>query len=243
MKYISLIVILVVFGTSSYSGRQLPSTITKCKAKDSHFNVCLKSVLQDLSKELAKGVKELKLPPIDPYVIPELQVQTSWMNGTFTNIGVYNIDKYIVTDVEIDDGKAILLKIDVPYLDTEFKYRIDGKLVQLNFIGEGNADARFSDVAAAIRVDYKKVQKHGKTYLDVEDVEFKVVKIKAEKIYFHNLFSNNPELTKQFNGVILENQEVLLGELYPIAEKIAKPMFLSILKAVFDEYSISELYN
>lgn len=62
-------------------------------------------------------------------------------------------------------------------------------------------------------------------------------------MYFHNLFRNNPEITKTVNKVIEDNQDELFKDIHPLVEKIISEIDLSMFKGVFDTYSLNELFD
>lgn len=61
-------------------------------------------------------------------------------------------------------------------------------------------------------------------------------------IYFDDLFHNNKELTETTNAVINENSEEILKELKPLVEETISTITFSIVKEVFDKFSVDELF-
>ncbi|GJQ84877.1 hypothetical protein Trydic_g495 [Trypoxylus dichotomus] len=240
----ALVVIFLCFGVCPSFGRKLPSFVTKCKLKDPEVVSCVKNRIEEYQKYIIDGVKEFHIPNLNPYVVPQVNIQLSWMNSTFTNVEVYSINNYTIDnfDMDFDEG---FLKVRMSHKSVSMKgpYEMDGKLSQLNFHGEGEMENDNSGIVGDITVNGKKVTRHGKEYFEMDSATYKFASYKVDRVYFSNLFANNAELTERVNKIINENSDELFADTYPAVEKIIDALVVNIIKATFGRYSLDELFD
>lgn len=86
----------------------------------------------------------------------------------------------------------------------------------------------------------KKIQKHGKEYLDFESIDYHV-KIGDFKTQMNDLFQDNPELTSNMNRIFNENSQSLIADYEEIARGILGEYMLGELRRVFRAFPLDEL--
>ncbi|GJQ84882.1 hypothetical protein Trydic_g500 [Trypoxylus dichotomus] len=234
----------MIFGYSAVNGKELPSFVKKCKRDDPGLNDCVKNALIEFKKYLPDGVEEMKLPPLNPYVLPEANIATPWMNTTLMNLKLYNSYDYVLDyfDINLNEG-IIKLNTTVDHMEMNSRYEIDGKILQFTLHGEGEMEGKVNNTKVGIILSGKKIQRKGKEYLILEKIDYKLLEPPKAYMYFHDLFRNNPEITERVNMVIQENQEELFKDIYPLVEKIVSTIDLSLFKGVFDNFSLDELFD
>lgn len=105
--------------------------------------------MRSLKHRLLDGIPELYIPPLDPLVIPELTFHqnsgTVFLQSTYKNIEIRGLSSFIISDVKVDLGNLTLsAKFSVPILDVRAKYSMNGKIMMMPLIGEGDCEATFS---------------------------------------------------------------------------------------------------
>lgn len=76
-----------------------------CKRKDPALNKCVKEMLESLIKRSPKGLAELKIPPMDPFVIPKVTLdqgssEAVKLKATFNDLVTSGLTKTEVNDVK-----------------------------------------------------------------------------------------------------------------------------------------------
>ncbi|KRT86740.1 hemolymph juvenile hormone-binding protein [Oryctes borbonicus] len=239
-----LFICTVCFSYSAIYGKELPSFVKKCKRNDPGLNDCMKNALIEFKKYLPDGVEEMKLPPLNPYLLPKANIETPWMNTTLTNLKLYNSYGYTLDYFDIDLDKGVIkLNTTVDHMEMNSRYEIDGKILQFVLHGEGEMEGKVNNTKVGIILNGTKINRKGKEYLILENIDYKLLEPPKAYMYFHDLFRNNPEITERVNMVIQENQEELFKDIYPLVEKIISTIDLSLFKGVFDNFSLDELFD
>lgn len=103
--------------------------------------------MMDIRIYLERGIKELNLVPMDPYVLPEVVLSTDWMNTTFNNMRVYRMSAFEINTIQVDFDKNPFVTIDYyhPYTEIKSHYRLDGTLLKIPIHADGESEARFSE--------------------------------------------------------------------------------------------------
>lgn len=99
----------------------------------------------DFKPYLRDGVKEMKVPSLNPYVLPTATIRTNWMNTTLTNLNLYNSHDYVVDyfDIDLDQG-VIRLNLTTDHMEMNSQYEIDGRILQFILHGEGKMEGNVS---------------------------------------------------------------------------------------------------
>lgn len=107
----------------------------------------LKVVEEDVRPHLANGIKEMGIPPLEPLVIPEANLDSgSSFNGKFKNIQVYYASEFVIKNFHINlDKNEVKFPIYFPRLRLKSDYTIRGRLLILDLNGNGTADGNLSN--------------------------------------------------------------------------------------------------
>ncbi|GJQ84876.1 hypothetical protein Trydic_g494 [Trypoxylus dichotomus] len=240
----ALVVVFLSFLFGLSHGKELPSFINKCKLSDPAINECMKNRVQEFTKYLPEGVKELRLLSVKNYVVPEMTLKLPWANVTLKDAKFEPLYDYVVDTFNMDLDKGELkIKLSHKYISLKADYVLDGKLIQLNIHGEGKAEAKTVDIVGDATITGKKKSKNGQEYFEVETATYKFTKHKLDNVYLSNLFGDNVELTKRINDLISENREELFADAYPALEIIMSSLILNLFKAPFNTFSLGELFD
>jgi len=81
------------------------SYIKPCKRKDPHLERCLINLIQGLEPRLSKGLPEMRIPPLDPFRLPEVKLNqqgTGSVNfeAIFKNIVAEGAKKFNISQLK-----------------------------------------------------------------------------------------------------------------------------------------------
>lgn len=220
---------------------KLPPYIKICKRNSE----ALKCVLENIERcrpYLAKGIPRLLIPALDPLNLPELDIVGNNLRIKLKNLKVHNLPSLKVVDgkLEFEDFK-LALKLNIPHIYNEFEYEAEGKILVLNFHGNGSGYTNGSDINLDIDAKAHPVSKEGRTTLAVDYVN---VKYKATTGKFHvdNLFRDQKELNDQTNRLINENFREFEDEISPDIGKSISSVITRIATNILEKYSFDELF-
>lgn len=105
----------------------------------------MKKAATNFKKYLAAGLPEMKIPAFDPYMVPKADIETSWLNGSLTNLKLYNSHDFEVNNFNMDlDRGRVELNFTIAYMVMKARYDIDGKILQFTLHGEGELEGKIS---------------------------------------------------------------------------------------------------
>lgn len=113
------------------------------------YNNCLTEVISNLGPELARGISDFNLPPLDPYDCPSLNLKYNLPFFTIRlNISDYQIidaTKYIVQSVNVNPYNLTLnVNVKIPQIVTKLNYNVKGTVLFLNVTGIGKFEGNSS---------------------------------------------------------------------------------------------------
>lgn len=88
----------------------------------------------------------------------------------------------------------------------------------------------------------KRLMRKGKEHVDFDKISLELHFGNQNTLVFENIFRGNKELTDQTNKIISENIEGIMMEIKPVFDETVAQLVLSLLKGVFDRYSIDDLF-
>ncbi|XP_065171727.1 uncharacterized protein [Atheta coriaria] len=220
--------------------------------KASFINVCkrnsdsdaLKCVLDNVERcreHLAKGIPRLVIPPMDPLIVPSLDIIGHNLNINLKNLNVHNLLALNVAGGDLKLGHSLVLNLTVPYVFTKFQYEADGKLLGLVFKGDGDGYVNASDVTINIEAKSHPVHRNQQTYLDIDYIHVEY-KAKTGMINIENLFKKQDELNAATNKLINDNFNAFDNEIAPDIAKSISALIESIARNLFEKFSYDEMF-
>lgn len=112
------------------------SYVQPCRRSDPEINKCIKNSFNYIRPYIAKGLTELKTPPLEPLRIEELAMENNAgavrIKALFTDIVALGAGNYTVKDVRSDVKKLrIDMSLGIPRVETRGKYEIIGNVLLL----------------------------------------------------------------------------------------------------------------
>ncbi|KAF4528889.1 hypothetical protein B566_EDAN017382 [Ephemera danica] len=133
-----LVTVLVGFAAAAKS-RPIPSFIPVCKRTARDFDACVLKATESLRPKLARGIPELRVPALEPLVVPQVRLEQQGtravnFNCTLTDVHVFGLSEFqiISENADVVDKMQISGRVRLPTLRLESDYEIDGRIL-LNF--------------------------------------------------------------------------------------------------------------
>ncbi|XP_045467273.1 protein takeout-like [Harmonia axyridis] len=237
-----LFLLLSTFLVSALTAN-MPARFKKCNYKD---NVCLKDSLQDALGKISKGVPELKVPSIDPLVVPELVVPAG--SGIikcvqhYKNLSLLGICSHKVANFTFDLEKG-KLQLDATFekISMEGIYQINGNVLVLPVEGNGLFSIRGEKGTTTLSMDFDTVSDKNEKHIKVKKISL-ILRPSHLTLQFDNLFNGNKMLGDNINKVLNDNWKDIFNELGPSYFEAFAQIIKNSSQIFFDAVPVSELF-
>ncbi|KAI5693598.1 hypothetical protein M8J76_014354 [Diaphorina citri] len=228
------------------TSNRLPPFLKVCSRNDPNLNECVKHSIEHLRTYLANGIPQLGLPPCEPLVIPELIMNQGSgavnVQSIYRNITIFGPSAYLVKAVRLDlDKKRIRVKIELPRLQLNADYVINGRILMMPISGVGKSEGNYTDIAASLILQAEPFQAGGREHLHISQV-FTDFSIGHASLYLSGLFDGDLELGRAMNEFLNENWRNVAAEMKPILEETIAELFRKYANVIFHKYSVDQLF-
>ncbi|CAH2238204.1 jg11486 [Pararge aegeria aegeria] len=211
-----------------------------CARNSPDVNDCLVEAVEYGISVMADGIKDLGVPPVDPYVQKELrleyknnQVQVKMNNK---DIRVEGLKHSTVRDARLRaDEDSFHLEIDMysPAVSMSGKYEGGGSYNALNITARGTYQTNMTDLVYTWKLDGKPETINNEVYVRIKSFYMRP-DVTSMKVHLTNDSPESKELTELGVRLVNENWKVLYKELLPFAmtnwnkigTKVANKVFL-----------------
>jgi hypothetical protein len=152
--------------------------------------------------------------------------------------------------------------INIPKLSFVGKYTLKIKILVLDISGKGDMDGSFENSRARVKMQARKYQKNGETYMKFDLFNIKI-QVGKNKINLKNLFNGDPNLGRIGNEVRKDNikikghkddiffftpqfitqpSELFLAEIIPGLEKNLAEIFTKTANEIVENASFDEMF-
>ncbi|KAL0281493.1 UNVERIFIED_CONTAM: hypothetical protein PYX00_002465 [Menopon gallinae] len=238
----------ILFATVScvIAAVQVGDITTVCKRNDPNLSECMKNSAHSIRSKLGKGIKQLRIPKMDPMIIPKVHLASGGgpvsLDSTFTNVEVEGLSNYEIKNINIDfDRKEIQAEAFVPVLNMKSQYETNGKILNLPITGSGDSHSKYTGVKANIKLKFKPENRNGQEYWNLEKSDFDV-DVQHADIYLDNLFNGNKQLGDTMNTLIAENWQLVFQEMKPAVRDTVNALVSDMTSKVFNHFSLEELF-
>ena len=125
--------------------------VTSCSpTKNSdQYDECIKKQLEAITPYLKKGIPSLKLPALDPLILPSLTVDRNLealkIKANMSKIHVYGATNFFVDELHANPNDlSVFIKVQMPYVHVKGDYDVQGRLLLLPLSGVGYFKGNFS---------------------------------------------------------------------------------------------------
>lgn len=113
------------------------------------MNECLRKAIESIRQNLTEGIPELLIPPCEPLIIPEIQIQQNAgairMDSEYSNIVISGISNFTLRDISVDPvSNHLQADLWFPVLQMKSNYYVHGKILLMPLSGNGTAYGNFS---------------------------------------------------------------------------------------------------
>ncbi|XP_041973946.1 uncharacterized protein LOC121729489 [Aricia agestis] len=136
-----------------------------CKRDQDTVNECVRNSIEELRPHLLRGIPEIRVPSIDPYVVDELRPVQGNLNVLFKNVRVTGAGDFQMKRLDVDiESRRVNTTITVPALHFEGYYSVDAHVLSVPIKGSGNFAANLTECEATVILKYEVEDRNGKVY-------------------------------------------------------------------------------
>lgn len=221
-KFIILSIAIAAYFLAA-NAQAAPEYIKQCKRSDPKIIACYKRSLMHLRPYLAKGIPEIDMPAVEPFIMDTLTLQlTDGPQGykvSMKNIEVFGASNYEVKSMKLsENGKPFEATIYIPKLTIETKYTSSGVLLIIPASGGGDFHGVLQGVTANLTGKVSSKIKNGLTYLHVDSLNLDLG-IEKVQLSISNVLHNNQILTDATNLFLRENGLEVARAMQPQLQK------------------------
>ncbi|KAE9534844.1 hypothetical protein AGLY_008136 [Aphis glycines] len=223
-----------------------------CKKSDPNLEKCLKTSIQSVIPDLAEGYPKLRIPAIEPFELPSLEIEHGKGSSKAVSIDlklkdvkIMGLTSTVIDSLKVDvDNYKMSGKISFTKpLEITGQYTVNGKVLVLPITGNGPCTLVLHDPVLDVKeVSGTPFEKNGKTFVQIKKVDLKVASVKKLNVKLENLFNGNKQLGDSMNSILNENWEVLLDELKPAFEEAIGAIAQDIINKVFQKTAYSDIF-
>ncbi|XP_014281166.1 protein takeout [Halyomorpha halys] len=234
-----------------HSGAIIPTYAEVCYRDDPtrDLNECLVGSIQTLIKKISgEGIRELGLPPLDPWRVEKASVTLGSgdpfkVSMTTLDADTYGFSRIQIYDVRmsLDNPKRITLEVDFSNKKVfiEGNYEAEGSIADFPILAKGAFNLSMSDLSGTFKMKGHLVSRDGEQYLMVDRASMRPY-VGNMTFFMTNDNSKYPELTALFIGLVNQFWKSIYTETLPYAEEnfdqVIRPIFnLATLKIPFNQ--------
>ncbi|KAL3282191.1 hypothetical protein HHI36_005385 [Cryptolaemus montrouzieri] len=196
---------------------------------------------------LIEGIKELGIPPIDPFKLPYLSVNRSIeefsINSVLKNIKATGLGNYIIDKVEFDPAHlSSVVRYTLPWVYMEMEYDVLGQLLRIPLQSKGFFKGNFTNTQMVVKCTKKTYERDGETYLRIDKMS---VKGQVGDGWV-KMTSKNPEM--QFAADLIsnffnENPRAVFDAVNPIFVEFTADLFKAMANQILANIPVKELFK
>ncbi|XP_056641288.1 uncharacterized protein LOC130447991 isoform X3 [Diorhabda sublineata] len=229
-------------------GKMIPEYLPRCNRYDKNLNDCLLTATETMKPYLRKGIPELKIPPFEPFIIPEINLEqgTSALNfkATLINTEIYGLTDYTFTRFDFDvPNLQFFCDCNINCLTLKGNYTVSGKIFVAPILGSGTFTASVENCNASVYQKVKIEKLRNDQDFIVPTLTNSSINVSGPKANLQGLFNGNKQLSEITNKIINDNINELFQDLKPVLEKIMTEILEDmLLKAIEGQVPFDELY-
>ncbi|XP_044752569.1 uncharacterized protein LOC123312284 [Coccinella septempunctata] len=219
-----------------------------CNREDPNLSSCVVNSIEKARPYVIEGIKELNIPPIDPFILPYASVNRTIselvsINSVLRNAKTLGLGNYVVDNVSVDlPNHAIEFRYTLPWAYLEMEYDVSGQLLQIPLQSKGFFKGNFTDTQMVVKATIESYQREGETYYRIHKMTVKGqvgdgwVKMTAK----------NPDL--QFGADLIANAfnadpRAILDAVNPIFVEFAADLFKAVGNQVLARVPATKIFS
>ncbi|KAJ8916724.1 hypothetical protein NQ315_013928, partial [Exocentrus adspersus] len=220
--------------------------VKQCYEGDPEVIKCFISALHHLRPYLAKGIPDIELPSVEPFIMEELSLSlTTGPNGykvSLKNIDIFGASNFTMTKMKLsENGKPFEAIINIPQLQIHSRYQSSGVLIILPASGNGTFHGKLEGLRATIKGRTSVNERDNLKYLHVDSLDVDI-QVKNVHLAVSNIYRNNVILTQAINLFLRENGMEVFKIMLPQLTKKLSGLFMSIANQLLTHVAIEMFY-
>ncbi|XP_061392808.1 circadian clock-controlled protein daywake [Musca vetustissima] len=214
------------------------SWLRTCPRENPNEDKCFRKFFEGCFPALATGIPEIGVNGFEPLHIDQVSVQKGSGNlilaGGFQNLVIRGPSNATVKRAVLDLEKKILnFELEIPLLRIRAKYNLNGHILVLPLVGNGDVRLALKDVKTAV---YTKISLRNapEEVIHIDDMKV-TFNVGSMRIHLHNLFNGNEILAASINSFLNQNGNDVIAELRPDLEKGLADIFHGLWNNVFSK--------
>ncbi|XP_063224814.1 circadian clock-controlled protein daywake-like [Bacillus rossius redtenbacheri] len=235
------------WGTGAVGGRrpEVPNYVQVCKRNDPLYTECVLQSIENIRPRLAKGIPKMRVPPLEPFVLPMLDVERDTNNlkirAHLENITASGGSGFIVDKLRLDPYKLSLsMVVRVPRVSAQADYDVTGRLLVVPLRGQGLFLGKFTDTRVEVEASAKEHEVDGKKRLQVDQLRSKVT-VGGVDFKFLNKNPADAVITNTATAFIQENRRRVLEVAMPVIEETVDEVGTALANSIFQALPLEEL--
>lgn len=200
--------------------------------KHPEFNACLLQFWKDKNNEFINGIPELKIPPLDPMTIDNIQFNEKasvvQVTATFSKVVVKGLRGLVPKSVNVDPAtKTIKLALSIPALYVTGTYNIDGVILLLPVKGNGPFTLNLTNIEGE---GVCHLSREGdKVKLGALKITFKIgtIRVRLDSLV------GEPSVGEAINNMLNDNSQQIFDDIKPKIEQQLGERILDIVRDGF----------
>ncbi|KAH8235874.1 hypothetical protein KR032_009803, partial [Drosophila birchii] len=225
-----------------------------CKVED---ETCFVAQAQAFLKAFKLGLPNLKMSSLEPLELGTVRVESGGHSESvqfklvmsqaklynLANTGVVKSLKGFVKDPSFSKPLKLVMVIDVPELELQAKYDVNGKLLILPIISKGDINIKLKQVNFKSRITAVPVKRSdGHTYLSITDYKV-LTKVKNGHFDMSNLFNDNVELRESTLKVLNQEWDTLAIDVQPKINEASAAVFKPLLQHLLNDIPYDSFFE
>ncbi|KAG6447749.1 hypothetical protein O3G_MSEX005140 [Manduca sexta] len=212
--YCVLLSFVLFFFRNGYA-KLAPDYIHPC---DATTRECLVKSTQDAIPEFVKGIPDLGVPSLDPFVIEKLAIPLSGLKVTFYQGKVTGFRKCVVDNVISELEKRHFVLEFHCNLTIKGQYDAVGRLLLFPINGEGDAKIKLTNLRMKVDINTKYIKDDkGVNHFALKNYKYSFDYGDRVSFDLQNLFKESKELSETVLNFLNENWKT-------VAEEFGKPI-------------------
>uniref|UniRef100_A0AAU6SHC1 Protein takeout-like protein n=1 Tax=Maconellicoccus hirsutus TaxID=177089 RepID=A0AAU6SHC1_MACHI len=220
-----------------------------CRRSDPLFLQCFKNELQAVIPLLNDGYPKYRLPPLDPFDLPALDIAKG-SGAVSVDLSLQKLKIYGLSSARLES-----LSLDIDNLKSNAKftfakpitligqYTAKGKVQVLPINGKGPCNITMVDPTLELtNIEGSLVERNNQKYIDLKSVTLKATKMSKLVLKLDNLFQGNKEVSDNLNVFLNENWELLFEELRPAFEEAVAVILKEVASKVLQKIPKDEIF-
>lgn len=218
--------------------KEKPEWLKTCKRSDPNENQCFKHLFEGMFPSLAKGIPEIGVKKFEPLYIDSVSISKGSGNlvlsGGFKHLIVKGPSNATVENAVLDFDKNILnFDLKIPLLRINAKYNLNGNILLLPLLGNGDVTMLLSDVKTSVYTDIS-IKGIPEDAIRMETMKVTFI-VGGMRIHLTNLFNGNEILAASLNAFLNQHSHEIISELRPDLEAGLSDIFKGLWNNVFSK--------